>query len=172
MNVKLELWSGSWPWYHVLFELFKAFHWPWKVLKCLKLNEQHLVFKYHKSRSFLGQWKAIEIESGNLDMCYMSVQFIKKSLSFVLNSFSGWQRRPSGVPEGWSMVAHRGQYLGGPLHRAEQTKCLRQRHLLSGLDLPSDEGKHQIKQLKKIRISMYCMYRYFAAFGICLEHQM
>lgn len=65
----------------------------------------------------------------------------KKTHCFVLNSFSDRQRRPSGDPEERSMVAHWGQYLDETLHCAEQTQCSWQRHLLSGLDIPSDEGK-------------------------------
>lgn len=56
--------------------------------------------------------------------------------------FSDGQRRPSGDPEGRTMVARWGQRLGRTLHAAEHDRDLRQRHLLSGLDTPSDEGNN------------------------------
>ncbi len=89
----------------------------------------------------------LESECGKFQTFIYAPQYVihKNSLSFVLNSSSDGQWQPSGVPAGWSMVAHWGQCLGGTLHQAEQARCLWQCHLLSGLDLLSDEGKKDKK---------------------------
>lgn len=52
------------------------------------------------------------------------------------------QRRPSGDPAGRTVVAHGRQCFGGALRQAEQPGCVRQRHLLPGLDTPTDEGEY------------------------------
>lgn len=51
------------------------------------------------------------------------------------------QRRPPGDPAGRTVVAHGRQCSGGALRQAEQPGCVRQRHLLPGLDTPTDEGE-------------------------------
>lgn len=54
---------------------------------------------------------------------------------------SDGQRRPPGVPEGRSVVADGRQRQRPTLQPEQQTRPLWERHLLPGLDLPTDEGK-------------------------------
>lgn len=98
----------------------------------LSQNEQRLMFDFHTRRHWADR-KAPGMRR------FKESVIKKKKFSVVVPD---GQRRPPGDPAGRTVVAHGRQCFGGALRQAEQPGCVQQRHLLPGLDTPTDEGEN------------------------------